>query len=104
MSSAFTPKVVTANDLECGDVVYLTAGGQWVRQHRDAELLLDADHAAARLILAEAQHGQIVGAYLADAITGQHGPKPVHFREVFRARGPSNLFHGKQSEQNNVSI
>jgi len=26
-------------------------------------------------------------------------PEPVHFREVFRTRGPSNYFHGKQASQ-----
>jgi len=38
-----------------------------------------------------------VGAYLADARPGPQGPEPVHFREVFRSRGPSNRFHGKQA-------
>lgn len=104
MSTTFSPKVITANDLECGDVVYLSVNGHWVRQHKDAELLLEAEHATNRLRFAEAQQGQVVGVYLADAITGINGPSPVHFREVFRARGPSNLFHGKQSEQQNVSV
>lgn len=104
MSSVFSPKIVTANDLVHGDVVYLSAEGQWVRQHKDAELLLDAAHADARLSLAETCQSQVVGAYLANAVEGTQGPSPVHFREVFRARGPSNHFHGKQSEQANVSI
>lgn len=104
MSATFSPKVVTANDLTCGDVVYLSVDGRWARQHKDAELLLDAEHAAVRLSFAEAQQALVVGAYLADAVKGDSGPTPVHFREVFRARGPSNLFHGKQSEQQNVSV
>jgi len=104
MSSPFSPKVVTANDLNCGDVVYLSAGGHWVRRHKDAELLFDAEHATKRLSFAQAQHAQVVGAYLADAVKDTNGPSPVHFREVFRARGPSNHFHGKQSEQKNVSV
>jgi len=37
-----------------------------------------------------------VGAYLADAQLGACGPQPVHFREIFRTRGPSNHAHGKQ--------
>lgn len=104
MRSSYSPKVVTANELISGDVTYLSAAGQWVRQHREAELLFDAECAATRLAFAEAQQGQIVGAYLADAIAGDGGPTPVHFREKFRARGPSNLPHGKQSEQDYVSI
>jgi len=104
MSSSFLPKVVTANDLIGGDVVYLAADDQWVRRHKDAELLLDSAHATKRLSFAEAQQAKVVGAYLADAVEGPNGLAPVHFREVFRASGPSNHFHGKQSEQENVSI
>ncbi len=104
MCSSFSSKVVTANDLKSGDVVYLSADGHWVGRHKDAELLRDAAYAAKRLNFAEEQQAQVVGAYLADATTGAHGPAPVHFREVFRARGPSNYFHGKQSEQENVSV
>jgi len=102
MSRAFTPKVVTASDLVQGDVVYLTAAGGWTRRHADAELICDAAHAEARLALAEAQANTVVSVYLADARPGPRGPEPVHFREAFRARGPSNHFHGKQAEAANV--
>lgn len=104
MSSSFTPKIITANDLICGDVVYLSVEGHWVRRHKDAEFLEDAAQATKRLSFAETQQAQVVGVYLADAIAGANGPSPVHFREAFRARGPSNHFHGKQSEQNDVSV
>lgn len=104
MCSSFLQKIVTANDLISGDVVYLSADGQWMRCHEDAELLLGTARATKRLNFAEAQQAQVVGAYLADAIAGPRGPAPVHFREAFRARGPSNHFHGKQSEQENVSV
>lgn len=104
MSLSFSPKVVTANDLLCGDVVYLSSDDSWVRRHQDAELLWDATQAATRLAQAEQQHARIVGAYLAEAHAQSGGPVPVHFREKFRARGPSNLPHGKQSEQENVSV
>ena len=93
----FTPKVVTANALIEGDVIYLTAQGTWTRDHREAELLTDPGTAEARLAEATAQAAQIVGAYLADARTGPEGPEPVHFREAFRTRGPSNYAHGKQA-------
>lgn len=96
MSRAFTPKVVTANHLIEGDVVYQTADNRWTRHHREAELLTDEAHAEIRLIDAIQQANTIVGAYLADAQSGPNGPEPVHFREAFRAKGPSNYFHGKQ--------
>ncbi|MCA8883889.1 MAG: DUF2849 domain-containing protein [Rhodobacteraceae bacterium] len=97
MSRKFTPKVVTANDLREGDVIYLTADDRWTRNHVEAELIEDEAHAEIRLIEASRQHDRIVGAYLADARRGPRGPEPVHFREAFRAKGPSNYAHGKQN-------
>jgi len=96
MSRMFTPKVVTANDLRAGDVVYLTPEGQWSRLHGDAALFTGEEAANAALATAAAQSLVVVGAYLADAKAGPHGPEPVHFREVFRTLGPSNYAHGKQ--------
>lgn len=99
MSRRFTPKVVTANDLLEGDVIYLTADDRWSRDHAEAELIDDEAHAEVRLIHAARQSGAVVGAYLADARPGTSGPEPVHFREAFRAKGPSNYAHGKQSDR-----
>jgi hypothetical protein len=96
MAREFTPKVVTANALLEGDVVYLAADDRWVRHHHEAELLTDEAHAQLRLLKAESQKQVVVGAYLADAKAGPDGPEPIHFREVFRTRGPSNYPHGKQ--------
>ncbi|MEM7644973.1 MAG: DUF2849 domain-containing protein [Pseudomonadota bacterium] len=94
----FTPKVVTANLLREGDVVYLAADDAWVPRHQDAELIEDDAHAQIRLLDAERQPDLVVGPYLADAKPGPNGPEPVHFREEFRTRGPSNYAHGKQAE------
>lgn len=98
MSRRFTPKVVTANRLREGDVVYLTADDRWTPFHHEAELIEDEAHAQMRLIHAAAQRLEVVGAYLADAKAGPQGPEPTHFREAFRTRGPSNYFHGKQAD------
>ena len=89
MSKTFTPKVVTANDLLEGDCVWLTETGAWTRTLAEAQLITDPDTAGERLAVAAAQPGIVVGAYLADAAEGPDGPAPVHFREVFRQRGPS---------------
>ena len=102
MSRQYIAKVVTANDLRLGDVVYQTADDQWSRHHQEAELIEDEAHAQMRLLDAAAQRNLIVGAYLADARQGKHGPEPVHFREAFRTRGPSNYAHGKQTDDQNV--
>ncbi len=96
MARSFTPKVVTANALIEGDVVYLTEDDRWSRDHAEAELIEDEAHAQLRLLKAESQKSVIVGAYLADARRGPAGPEPIHFREAFRTRGPSNYAHGKQ--------
>ncbi|MWD29504.1 DUF2849 domain-containing protein [Aquicoccus sp. SCR17] len=98
MPKPFTPKVVTANDLVEGDVIYLTADDGWTRDMREAELITDEAHAQIRLLHAESLPLQVVGAYLADAKQGTDGPVPTHFREDFRRTGPSNYFHGKQAE------
>jgi len=94
----FTPKIVTANDLMLGDVVYLTADDRWSRDIVEAELIEDEAIATLRQLDASRQTGTVVGVYLADAKPGPHGPEPVHFREAFRARGPSNYAHGKQAD------
>lgn len=102
MPRQFTPKVVTANALLEGDVVWLTADDRWTRVIAEAELIEDEAHAQLRLLHAESQPGVVVGAYLADAQAGPDGPVPIHFRESFRTRGPSNYAHGKQAEKEHV--
>ena len=99
MSSRFSPSVVTANDLFEGDVVYLTATGAWSRHLADAQLFTEEAPAQDALATAQAQPDRLVGAYLAPARHGPDGPEPAHFREAFRARGPSNYPHGKQEER-----
>ena len=102
MSRRYVPKVVTANRLREGDVVYLTANNLWSPHHHEAELIEDEAHAQLRLLHAAGQKLIVVGAYLADAKAGANGPEPVHFREAFRTRGPSNYAHGKQVDLTHV--
>ncbi|MXQ07694.1 DUF2849 domain-containing protein [Alphaproteobacteria bacterium GH1-50] len=93
----FTPKVVTANALLEGDAVWLTEDDRWTRDIADAELIEDEAVAEDRLLFAISQPDVVVGAYLADAKPTDTGPAPIHFREAFRTRGPSNYAHGKQA-------
>ena len=95
MSKSFTPKVVTANDLLKGDVIYQTATG-WTRTLADAEILTDEAHADLRLIEGSQQIADVVGIYLMDVALDGTAPQTTHFREAFRAKGPSNYVHGKQ--------
>lgn len=98
MPKPFKPKIVTANALMEGDVVYLAENDTWVRDLSAAQVLTEKDTADARLAQANARQSEIVGAYLADVAIGESGPEPVHFREDFRRTGPSNYFHGKQAD------
>jgi hypothetical protein len=102
MPRDFTPKVVTANALIEGDVVYLTRDNQWTRHMSEAELITDEAESQLRLLMAQAQTETVVGVYLAEAKAGANGPEPVHFREAFRRTGPSNYRHGKQAELTDV--
>lgn len=101
MPRPFTPKVVTASHLLKGDVIYQTATG-WTRNLAEAEVLTDEADADLRLIDAAQQAATIVGAYLADVDLTGGTPKPTHFRETFRATGPSNYAHGKQEDASHV--
>ena len=98
MPRAFTPKVVTGNALLEGDVIYFTDSDSWTRNLKDAEVITDEAVAQVRLLKAESQAAEVVGAYLADVKVTEDGPEPTHFREDFRRTGPSNYFHGKQAE------
>ena len=95
MFKSFTPKVVTANDLLKGDVIYQTATG-WTRGLANAEILTDEAHADLRLIEGSQQIADVVGVYLMDVALDGTAPQTTHFREAFRAKGPSNYVHGKQ--------
>ena len=102
MPRAFTPKVVTANHLLEGDVIYMKADNSWTRELAEAELITDEAEAQLRLLEADGQNNVVVGAYLADAKAGENGPEPTHFREEFRRTGPSNYRHGKQEAEASV--
>jgi hypothetical protein len=99
MPRPYTPKVLTANALLEGDVVWRARDGQWTRKLEEAELIEDEATAELHMLDADARGHEVVGAYLAEARPGPKGPEPTHFREVFRTRGPSNYAHGKQEGQ-----
>ena len=96
MARAFTSKVITANALLEGDAIWFTKTNEWSRSLAQAELITDEDHGNVRLREAKANQSIVAGVYMADAKAGSDGPEPVHFREIFRTRGPSNYVHGKQ--------
>jgi len=99
MARVFHSQIVTANDLLSGDVVYLTAQHVWSGALVDAAVSDTPEAASEFLAIGAAQQDIIVGAYLVDVQRDETGTaQPLHFREAFRMRGPSNYFHGKQAE------
>jgi len=89
-------KVVTANDLKSGEVIYLRFPHSWTPDLTKASVITDRDLARASLVFAQGQANVVVGAYLSDVIKDTDGPQASHFREKFRSTGPSNYRHGKQ--------
>ncbi|MCI4661114.1 MAG: DUF2849 domain-containing protein [Neomegalonema sp.] len=87
MAKPYLPKVVTANDLLRGDVIWLDAQGGWVRSLAEAAVFDTPQTAEAALKSAAAQVDKVVGAYLADIRLVGGEPEPVHFREEMRVRG-----------------
>ena len=86
MTKTFKTKIVSANDLFAGDVVYLDGDGNWTRQI--AEAAMASAPAAAEALLARAdQPAKVVGPYLLDVTVDDNGIQPEHFRERFRETG-----------------
>jgi len=83
-------KILTANRLRTGDVLYWKAG-QWTESLADADIF--ADDTAAEAALAGAQNSvaanQVVTPYLFEVRQTKTGPVPVKEREIIRSLGPS---------------
>lgn len=83
-------KVLTANRLHSGDVLYWKPDG-WTESLADAEVF--AEDAAAEAALAGAQAfvtaNQVVSPYLFDVRQTKTGFVPIKEREIIRSLGPS---------------
>jgi len=89
MARTFTPKIVSANDLFDGDVIYLGHGGAWTRHLAEAQVAT-SEEAADALMAKAAGDSLVIGPTLVDVRRQDGTPRPTHFREIFRDRGPSN--------------
>lgn len=99
MSRSFTPKVVTANRLREGDVVYLVADDRWTPHHHEAELIEDEAHA---LSCAYAARGG-AKALCRRRLSGRCQGRPEGARADPLPRGIPHarsleLLHGKQAD------
>ena len=94
-------KVVTANVLSTGHVVFLAIGGSlatggiWVGSIEEAEVFADAEAADEGLAIAkrDAEHAVVVEPFVTDtgeSYTGKSGGAPaMTLRDTIRARGPT---------------
>ncbi len=91
-------KVLTANSLTTGEVVFWNAG-RWSARFAEGERFADDAGANAALAAAEAQPTVAVAPYLIDVEEADGRYVPIAFRERLRALGPSNhKQHGKQAD------
>ena len=84
-------RVLTANRLGDGAVVYRDAAGNWVESLADTAPA--EDEAAQQALLAagaaDVARRLVVGPYLMDVALGTASPAPVTQRERIRAAGPT---------------
>jgi hypothetical protein len=101
MSKPETGKVLTANRLGDGAVVFLTHNGRWVEAIDAAVVALEplsADALAKRGLDAEALN-LVTGSYLVEVERRDGRVRPLHIRERIRTLGPTVRGDlGKQAE------
>ncbi|WP_036792277.1 DUF2849 domain-containing protein [Pleomorphomonas koreensis] len=85
------PEIFTANRLFDGDVVYRTAGGDWVADVDAAEVIDDADHLAATAIAvkADVDASKVLDAMPIAVVVTDGRVVPKRLRERIRAFGPT---------------
>lgn len=84
-------RVVTANLLRGGNVVFLAADGRWspyIGAARVAETDAEAEALEAEARASE-EATEVVGTYAIEVERGEDGLQPVRYREWLRTRGPS---------------
>lgn len=90
-------KMLTANALISGDVVYWTPSGAWVGAIEEAGLI--ADEAADEMLRAAEANIDLVSPYLVSMDGPAHPVAREKLRELIRAQGPTTrLDLGKQAE------
>ncbi|MEO1657915.1 MAG: DUF2849 domain-containing protein [Pseudomonadota bacterium] len=93
-------KVITANHLFSGEVIYWTADGSWTEDLLSA-VILEGDTALEALQAATADEARAVGPYLMD-VEADHAPSGRgRLREEIRDAGPTiHPQFGRQAQRN----
>ena len=93
-------KILTANYLLSGKGIYLTSEKKWIENLSNAAVFDNQEDADNALTFADTQIDKIQSAYLIDVVLTSDGtPEPISKKELIRAAGPTNYFHGKQAEK-----
>ncbi|WP_068087857.1 DUF2849 domain-containing protein [Polycladidibacter stylochi] len=98
-------KLITANRLLNGEVVWLGAEGQWVSSFTKATPLETAEQleAAEKRAQADSDNQLVLGAYSIEVCMEAGEFKPVQLKEVIRAQGPTTrLDLGKQASSHQL--
>lgn len=85
------PRIVTANRLADGAVVYLGEDGRWSERVGDGLVAVDDAAAAALMAIAERDVAlrRVVAPYLIEVVIDDGVLRPLRLRELIRARGPT---------------
>jgi hypothetical protein len=85
------PKIISANRLSDGLVVYLSPAGTWTEALGQAECLKDNDAAATRLARAreDIARNLVVDPFLVELADDQKEPRPISLRDQIRELGPT---------------
>ena len=97
-----TSRIITANLLSDGHVVYMDANGEWSNWIESGQIV-KTDCAAEKLVDAAAldvADGVVISPYLIEVVRVADTISPVQYREQLRANGPSIHPHfGYQAER-----
>ncbi len=94
-------KILTANYLLSGKVIYLNSEKKWIENSANAAVFDNQKDADNALAFADTQTNKLQSAYLIDVLLTSNGkPKPESNQELIRATGPTNYFHDKQIKKN----
>ena len=94
-------KILTANYLLSGKVIYLNSEKKWIENSANAAVFDNQEDADNALAFADTQTNKLQSAYLIDVLLTSNGkPKPKSNQELIRATGPTNYFHDKQIKKN----
>ncbi len=84
-------KILTANRLVDGDVVFLTSNDDWSIDINEACIAhdkADADRLEETGAIADTA-AHVIGCYLVDVVVIDGDIKATHYREIMRTKGPS---------------